>query len=165
MQELTDSVKAMQERSHRRLDDALHSPRFREFLLDVARCAQSGQWRQNGGGLFVDLARSELDRRLRPVKKKRKAVRGPDALKRHRLRIEAKKLRYMFEFMNAADSWKSLSAERIDWQRLQELLGHRPGLPRSVCWGGSCRNPARRLSVTPPTSFGATLGWFEKLAP
>ena len=123
MQELTESLRAMRERSHRRLEDALHSSRFRELLLDVARCAQGGQWRQNGGGLFVDFARGELDRRLRSVKRKRKAVRGPNALKRHRLRIQAKKLRYMFEFMKAADSWKSLTAEADRLERLQDLLG------------------------------------------
>ncbi len=123
MRELTEGLKAMRERSHRRLEDALHSPRFRALLLNVARCAQSGRWRQNGGGHFVEFARGELDRRLRSVQKKRKAVRGPDARKRHRLRIKAKKLRYMFEFMRAAAPSKALRVELDRLERLQDLLG------------------------------------------
>jgi CHAD domain-containing protein len=123
MQELTEGLQAMRERSHGRLEDALHSPRFRALLLNVARCAQSGRWRQNGGGHFVEFARGELDRRLRSVQKKRKAVRGPDARKRHRLRIKAKKLRYMFEFMRAAAPSKALRVESDRLERLQDLLG------------------------------------------
>ena len=46
---------------------------------------------------FLHLAKSELDRRFGSVRKKKKAVRGHDALKRHRVRI--KKLRYMAEFL------------------------------------------------------------------
>jgi len=123
MQELTQELEAMRERSRRRLQDALHSPRFRVLLLNVARCAHSGQWRQSGGGLFLDIARSELDRRLRSVIKKRKAVRGVDARKRHRLRIKAKKLRYMFEFMRAAAPDKGLGVESDRLEELQDLLG------------------------------------------
>jgi triphosphatase len=124
MQELTQELEAMRERSRRRLQDALHSPRFRVLLLNVARCVHSGQWRQSDGGRFLDFARSELDRRLRSVIKKRKAVRGVDARKRHRLRIKAKKLRYMFEFMRpAAASCKALGVETDRLERLQDLLG------------------------------------------
>lgn len=123
MQELTQALAEKRDRSHHRLADALHSERFRTLLLDVARCAQSGQWRRNRGGLFLEFARDELDRRLRSVKKKRKAVRGPDALKRHRLRIKAKKLRYMFEFLKPAAPSRSLSLEANRLERLQDLLG------------------------------------------
>ena len=123
MQELARGLLAMRERSRQRLQDALHSTRFRVLLLNVARCAHNGQWRQSDGGLFLDFARSELDRRLRSVIKKRKAVRRLDARKRHRLRIKAKKLRYMFEFMKLAAPSKPLGVESDRLERLQDLLG------------------------------------------
>ncbi len=49
------------------------------MLLNVVRCARSGDWRRGGGGSFLEFARDELARRLRSVEKKRKAVRGPRA--------------------------------------------------------------------------------------
>jgi CHAD domain-containing protein len=48
---------------------------------------------------FLDFAKSELDRRFGSVRKNKNAVRGHDALKRDRVRIKAKKLRYMAEFL------------------------------------------------------------------
>ncbi len=124
VQELIRALEAMRERSRRRLQEALHSTRFRMLLLNVARCAHEGPWRRSDGGLFLDFARSELSRRLRSVISKRKAVCGLDARKRHRLRIRAKKLRYMFEFLKpAAASRKALDVESDRLERLQDLLG------------------------------------------
>ncbi len=123
VEDLTRALEAMRDESRRRLAEALNSARFRAMLLNVVRCAHSGDWRRGGGGSFLEFARDELARRLRSVEKKRKAVRGPDALKRHRLRIKAKQLRYMFEFLKAAAPSKSLCVESDRLERLQDLLG------------------------------------------
>ena len=112
----------MRDRARHRLDGALHSDRFRALLLGVARCAHHGAWRRDGG-LFTDFALDTLEQRLNSVRRKRKAVRGLDAHKRHRLRIKAKKLRYMFEFLKPVASRKALGAVSDQLERLQDLLG------------------------------------------
>jgi inorganic triphosphatase YgiF len=122
VQELMRGLEAMRERARRQLEDALHSERFRALLLKIARCAHNGQWRRDGDS-FVDFAQDELERRLNSVKKKRNAVRGLDARKRHRLRIKAKKLRYMFEFIKPIDPHKAAGAVSNRLERLQDLLG------------------------------------------
>jgi len=103
-------------------DGALHSDRFRALLVGVARCAHHGAWRRDGG-LFTDFALDTLEQRLNSVRRKRKAVRGLDAHKRHRLRIKAKKLRYMFEFLKPVASRKAVGAVSDQLERLQDLLG------------------------------------------
>lgn len=122
LEELTRRLESMRDRARQRLDGALHSDRFRALLLGVARCAHHGAWRRDGG-LFTDFASDTLERRLDSVRRKRKAVRGLDAHKRHRLRIKAKKLRYMFEFLKPVASSKALGAVSKRLERLQDLLG------------------------------------------
>jgi CHAD domain-containing protein len=122
VRELTRRLESMRDRARHRLDGALHSDRFRALLLGVARCAHHGAWRR-GGGLFTYFALETLEQRLNSVRRKRKAVRGLDAHKRHRLRIKAKKLRYMFEFLKPVASRKALGAVSDRLERLQELLG------------------------------------------
>ncbi len=109
VRELARRLESMRDRARRRLDGALHSDRFRALLLGVARCAHHGAWRRDGG-LFTDFALDTLEQRLNSVRRKRKAVRGLDAHKRHRLRIKAKKLRYMFEFLKPVASRKAVGA-------------------------------------------------------
>ncbi|HEY8071705.1 MAG TPA: CHAD domain-containing protein, partial [Methylocystis sp.] len=93
------------------------------LLLGVARCAHHGAWRRGDDGRFTDFALDTLEQRLNSVRRKRKAARGLDARKRHRLRIKAKKLRYMFEFLKPVASRKALGAVLDRLERLQDLLG------------------------------------------
>ena len=125
VRELARRLELMRDRARHRLDGALHSDRFRALLLGVARCAHHGAWRRDGG-LFTDFALDRLEQRLNSVRRKRKAVRGLDAHKRHRLRIKAKKLRYMFEFLEPVAPRKAVEfvgavSDRLE--RLQDLLG------------------------------------------
>jgi triphosphatase len=122
VRELARRLESMRDRARHRLDGALHSDRFRALLLGVARCAHHGTWRRDGG-LFTDFALDTLEQRLNSVRGKRKAVRGLDAHKRHRLRINAKKLRYMFEFLKPVASRKVVGAVSDRLERLQDLLG------------------------------------------
>ena len=57
------------------------------------------------------------------MRRKRKARRGLDAHKRHRLRIKAKKLRDMFEFLEPVAPRKAIGAVSDQLERLQDLLG------------------------------------------
>jgi triphosphatase len=120
--ELASRLEETRERARGRLEDGLQSERFRALLLGVARCVHDGEWPKRDD-LFVDFANSELKRRLRAVQKRRKAVGASDALKRHRLRIAAKKLRYMVEFAKPIVSNKSLAAAADRLEQLQDLLG------------------------------------------
>ena len=122
VRELARRLESMRDRARHRLDGALHSDRFRALLLGVARCAHHGAWRRDGG-LFTDFALETLEQRLNSVRRKRKAVRGLDARKRHRLRIKAKKLRYMFEFLEPVAPRKAIGAVSDQLERLQDLLG------------------------------------------
>ena len=110
VRELARRLESMRDRARHRLDGALHSDRFRALLLGVARCAHHGAWRRGDDGRFTDFALDTLEQRLNSVRRKRKAARGLDAHKRHRLRIKAKKLRYMFEFLKPVASRKALGA-------------------------------------------------------
>jgi inorganic triphosphatase YgiF len=121
--ELARRLESMRDRARHRLDGALHSDRFRALLLGVARCAHHGAWRRGDDGRFTDFALDTLEQRLNSVRRKRKAARGLDARKRHRLRIKAKKLRYMFEFLKPVASRKALGAVLDRLERLQDLLG------------------------------------------
>ena len=123
VRELARRLESMRDRARHRLDGALHSDRFRALLLGVARCAHHGAWRRGDDGRFTDFALDTLEQRLDSVRRKRKAARGLDAHKRHRLRIKAKKLRYMFEFLKPVASRKALGAVLDQLERLQDLLG------------------------------------------
>jgi triphosphatase len=108
-----------------RLEEALHSQRFRDLLLSLVRFVHDDEKGNDAmGGRFMEFAASELRRRLDAVAKKKKVARGHDALKRHRLRIKAKKLRYMSEFfVPVAKDEKLLAKTSEDLKELQDLLG------------------------------------------
>ena len=141
----------MRDRARRRLDGALHSDRFRALLLGVARCAHHGAWRRDGG-LFTDFALDTLEQRLNSVRRKRKAVRGLDAHKRHRLRIKAKKLRYMFEFLKPVASRKAVGAVSDQLERLQIL-----GTLNDVIAGERLLGQLVEESQAPAVNFAADL--------
>ena len=85
---------------------AVQSARFRALTLDIAAWLEAGQWtapqddlvRDRGDLPITVLAIEQLTRRWRRLRKNRKALAQMDARRRHRLRIQAKKLRYAVEF-------------------------------------------------------------------
>ena len=128
LEELAQHICAMRDTARERLGAGLRSERFRAMLLAVVRCVHIGEWTQSSSATlreqqFLDFAASELDRRFRKVTKKAKAVRGSDALKRHRVRIQAKKLRYMAEFVAPLLSPSETSETLRELKKLQDLLG------------------------------------------
>jgi triphosphatase len=128
LEEVRQKIQSRLGAANRRLEEAIHSRRFRNLLLALVRCAREGEWTKGPGLLrearFSDFAACELQRRLDSVAKKKKAARGPDALKRHRLRIKAKKLRYMVEFFKPVSAGdKRLSRISDDLEALQDLFG------------------------------------------
>jgi inorganic triphosphatase YgiF len=106
MAALTRRFAARREAALARARDAVTSKRFRALTLDAAAWLETGEWTQPQDALVRDrgalpmenLARKQLRRRQCKVRKRRKSFAALDARRRHKLRIQAKKLRYAVEF-------------------------------------------------------------------
>ncbi len=118
-----------------RARDAVRSARFRDLMLDVAAWLQVGQWttpqddllRDRGDLAIPIFAADELTRRWRKVRKKGRVLAQLDAPSRHKLRIQAKKLRYAVEFFANLFASKRAAKRRKRFlsalERLQDGLG------------------------------------------
>jgi CHAD domain-containing protein len=114
---------------------AVQSARFRRLTLDVAAWLQGGQWMTPQDDLVRDrgdlpigvFAADELARRWRKVNKKGRELTQLDARSRHKLRIQAKKLRYAMEFFASLFDTKRATKRRQQFlyalERLQDGLG------------------------------------------
>jgi triphosphatase len=130
---LSERCEALRQAAHRRLNEAIHSERFRRLLLAVVEFAHAGAWLGDSSGEARKLrqmplavfARVELDRRLRSIlkKKSRAAIVGKKELNRHRVRIKAKKLRYIAEFLQSLARAKSYRRTSEALKTLQNSLG------------------------------------------
>jgi triphosphatase len=89
-----------------RAQAAVDSVRFRRLGIEIAAFIETGQWMTPQDDLIRDrvempvatFVSGELDRRWRKLRKRCKAVRELSARRRHKLRIQGKKLRYASEF-------------------------------------------------------------------
>ena len=107
-----------------RAKNAVKSARFRALTLELAAWLQAGQWtmpqndlvRDRGDLTITVFATEQLTRRWRRLRKKRRPLAQLDAASRHKLRIQAKKLRYAVEF------FASLFASRRQMKRRKSLL-------------------------------------------
>lgn len=130
VEELTQTVRSMREDAYRRLREALHSERYRRAMAALLRCIHFGDWRMSAASdraakrnrRFVSFAKRELARRENSIVKKKKRL-TEGAMQRHLIRIRAKKLRYMTEFLEACAPSKSLLRSQKNLERLQDLLG------------------------------------------
>ena len=114
---------------------AVQSARFGALTLDIAAWLEAGQWtaphddlvRDRGDLPITVLAIKQLTRRWRRLRKNRKALAQMDARRRHRLRIQAKKLRYAVEFFARLFVSKRAAKRRKQLlpalERLQDGLG------------------------------------------
>ncbi len=86
--------------AYARAIDSLRSERFRKDLLDLAAWIEVGDWaqREKAREPVTGLARNELVRLRKGIKKRGGDLRHASAHQRHRLRIRAKRLRYATEF-------------------------------------------------------------------
>jgi triphosphatase len=104
MSDLDALVSAACARAHAKLRGVLTSGRFRALILETAAWAAAGDWLVKGGkvarrrGAAADrFVAKPLDRRLEGVFKPGKDLLALDDAGRHRVRIQAKKLRYAAE--------------------------------------------------------------------
>jgi CHAD domain-containing protein len=118
-----------------RAQDAVRSARFRVLTLEVAAWLEAGQWTNPQDDLVRDrgdipieaFAAEQLTRRFRKIRKKGKMLTQLEARDRHKLRIQAKKVRYASEFFAALFPGKKASKHRGKFlsalERAQDCLG------------------------------------------
>jgi triphosphatase len=132
---LTQELTEKREAALARAQNAVTSARFRTLSLEIAAWLEIGQWTKPQDDLVRDrgdvpieiFAAEQLTRRWRKVRKKGKALAQLDAKSRHKLRIQAKKLRYAVEFFASLFPDKRSSKRRNKFapalERLQDGLG------------------------------------------
>src|SRR5262245_5623520 len=115
--------------------DAVASARFRALIFEVAVWLEGGRWTnpaddwvRSRGEVPIDVfAAEQLRRRLRKVRKRGKQLAQLDANKRHKLRIQVKKLRYAAEFFSGLFQDKKAIRRQNKFmpalERLQDGLG------------------------------------------
>ncbi|MEZ0169606.1 CHAD domain-containing protein [Microvirga sp. TS319] len=112
--------------------ETLASPRFTRAILKTAAWIETGRWLTRGKAAtrrrsIADHAAKELPRRWKPIRKgtKRLAALEPD--RRHGVRIKAKKLRYIAEFLESLFGQNPAKKRHAWWlarlKRLQDALG------------------------------------------
>src|SRR5215510_10728233 len=118
-----------------RAQDAVRSPRFRAQTLEIAAWLEAGRWSKPEDDLVRDRsdvaieasAAEQLTRRFGKIRKKGKRLADLDARSRHKLRIQAKKVRYASEFFANLFPGKRASRRRekflVALERVQDCLG------------------------------------------
>ena len=118
-----------------RAQDAARSERFRALTLDIAGWLEAGQWGRpqddlvrDRGDVPIEISAAEqLTRRFKKIRKKGKTLTRLDARSRHKLRIQAKKVRYASEFFAAVFPGKKASKRREKFlsglESVQDCLG------------------------------------------
>jgi CHAD domain-containing protein len=129
--ELSEKRAAALERAR----SAVTSARFRALTLEIAAWLETGHWtsphgdhvRAQGDAPIEASATAELKRRWKKIRKKGKMLARLDAKGRHKLRIQAKKVRYATEFFAPLLSGKRAPKRRKKFlnalERLQDTLG------------------------------------------
>ena len=114
---------------------ALRSFRFRDLVLNTAAWIEVGDWTRNADDLvrglrqrsIVKTAADELQHRYKKVRKHGKNLRKLSPRRRHKLRLQTKKVRYAAEFFAAAFPGKKANKRRKTFiaslEKLQDALG------------------------------------------
>jgi triphosphatase len=114
---------------------AVSSQRFRDLALDTVAWIETGEWADNPDGAagllretpVAAVAAEQLHRRWKKILKTGNSLDKLDPARRHRLRIQTKKLRYAAEFFATAfPSRKSTRRRKVFvacLERLQDSLG------------------------------------------
>jgi CHAD domain-containing protein len=87
--------------------------------------AREDQRRALRNQTFKRYAKRELDRRLKKLQGRKVAdkIKGPEEAVRHKIRLQAKKLRYMAEFLEPVSSGKAIGGILNQLDALQDTLG------------------------------------------
>lgn len=114
---------------------AVSSPRFRELTLDCAAWLEVGDWREPQDEELrslceqpiEDVARTQLKKHWKKIRKRGRELADLDPHARHKLRIRVKKLRYATEFYRAVFPGKKQHKRRAAFlaalKDLQDCFG------------------------------------------
>jgi len=132
---LARELRQRREDAFARAHAAVESPRFRALVFDAAAWIEAGDWTRNPDDLagmlrarpIAPAAAEQLRRRWKAILKRGKRLDALDPQRRHKLRIQAKKLRYAAEFFAGAFPRKKSIRRRDDFVaalgQLQDALG------------------------------------------
>ena len=132
---LLKDLRKRRTQAYARVHSAISSFRFRDLVLTTAAWIEVGDWTTNADELasamrkrpIVETAIDELQRRRMKIRKHAKHVRKLSPRRRHKLRIQAKKVRYAAEFFATLFSRKKEEKRRNAFiaalERLQDALG------------------------------------------
>jgi inorganic triphosphatase YgiF len=102
----------------------LDAPRVRTLLLDLTHWLALGAWLRQPAPNLDTLAAAQLELRFRRLKRRGRNFAELDDAHRHRVRIEAKKLRYATEFLASIYTGATAQKRQIAWlETLEALLG------------------------------------------
>ncbi len=132
---LAKELRDKREDAFARAQAAIESARFREVVLATAQWIESGDWTRNADDLVRALrerpisggAADELRRSRKKILKRGARLKEIDPPRRHKLRIQAKKLRYASEFFAGAFPGKKERRRQKKFvaalETLQDALG------------------------------------------
>jgi triphosphatase len=132
---LSRDLRQQREDAITRAHAATEGARFRDLVLDTAAWIEAGNWMKNPDITACTLrelpiaaaAAEQLQRRWKKLVKRGRHLDKLDAQRRHRLRIQAKKLRYAAEFFASAFPRKKSTRRQEDFvaslEKVQGALG------------------------------------------
>jgi inorganic triphosphatase YgiF len=132
---LVKDLQQRREEAFARACTAVESSRFRSLVLDTACWIEAGDWTRNPDDLtrllreqaIVGAAADELRRRWKKILKAGARLGELDPERRHKMRLQAKKLRYASEFFAGAFPGKKTGRLRDAFvaglEKLQDALG------------------------------------------
>ncbi len=157
-----------------RAQDVVRSSRFRMLTIELAAWLESGEWTRPRDDLVRDLgvlpielsAAEQLTRRFKKIRKRGKMLVELSPRRRHRLRIQAKKVRYASEFFASLFPGKSACKRRSKFlsalERVQDCLGELNDIVvhedriKAIAW--TSRKPRRRAGPTRAFAAGLLAG-------
>src|SRR5262245_42032131 len=132
---LAKDLQRRREEAFGRACAAVESARFRSLVLDTACWIEAGDWTRNPDDFarllreqpIASAAADELRRRWKKILKAGAQLDELDPQRRHKMRIQAKKLRYASEFFGGAFPGKKATRRRkvfvVGLEKLQDALG------------------------------------------
>ena len=126
LEPLVSLIRAERTKAHRGVVRALRSARFRQLTTDWRVCIKTVAPApgSTATGTTGDLATSRITRAYRRILNKGSRLgQDPPAATLHRLRIDAKKLRYLLEFFKDLYPRHEITARIRELKQLQDILG------------------------------------------
>jgi triphosphatase len=132
---LTRDLRRRRRDAFGRARSGIESDRFRTLVLDTAAWIEVGDWTRNPDDFarairdrpVATAAADEMENRRKKIMKRGARLAELDLAQRHRVRIQAKKLRYASEFFGLTFPGKKAARRRkgfiVALERLQDTLG------------------------------------------